>query len=178
MPMIAKLWSGFFFSTFLLAQTGLYISLMNKKLKVFLIVCGFIIAVWVIGRATNAIQFYRVPSEGNFPTINVGERFFATNLIKPKRFDLICFYHTSETEGRHIRFYRLCGIEGDIVQIKDGNLYVNNKMVDDSLHLAHNYLVSKVDYNKLVQDKKENEMDNSYEKNADTVIANFSDKEQ
>ena len=135
---------------------------MNKTLKYFLIVAGIIIGLWTVGRLTNMFQYFSAPTSANYPTINVGDKFFASNLITPKRFNFICYYATTPEFGRQIWVHRLCALEGDTVEILNGDLYINNKYADSNLSLAHNYIILQSELEKI---RKVEKIDESYVQN-------------
>lgn len=116
---------------------------------IFLIIAAVIVALWVMGRLTNALQFFTFPTTSNYPTIKAGDKFFASNLIKPKRFNFICYYAETPDFGKQIWTHRLCGLEGDTVEIKNGDLYVNNQSVDKKFSLAHDYIFTSDEIAKL-----------------------------
>src|SRR5215213_1162046 len=96
---------------------------------------GLLFTLLIIARVTNVFQWFKVSSGANEPALQMGSPFFASKLKKPKRFDFICFNGELSDVGKAIFVYRLCGIEGDIIEIKKGDLYVNHKMVDGQLNL-------------------------------------------
>lgn len=114
---------------------------MKLKSKYILYFLVAIIILFAFARITGILQFYKAPTSANFPTVKVNEFFFSSNLIKPRRFDFICFKTSDEYLGKYIASYRLCGIEGDTILISYGKLHVNNKNVDGELNLAHNYQI-------------------------------------
>lgn len=115
---------------------------MKKKLKYTFIIVISLLALWAIGQMTNA--FRRLSSGGiaNYPTFQNGEGFFVSNLKKPSRFDFICYNANSAQFGRHAKLFRLCGLEGDKIEIRDGRLFVNDVDADKDLSLAHNYILA------------------------------------
>lgn len=122
---------------------------LNKWLKVLIIVGGLLIALFIIGRFTNAIQFYTVPTISNYPSIKPGTHFFASNLRKPKRFDFICYRADNPYMEKQIYIHRLCGLPGDTVEMKKGRLYVNNRYADSAFTLAHQYALLPEDFEKI-----------------------------
>jgi signal peptidase I len=127
---------------------------MNKKLKFFLIFCGIIICLWVVGRLTNTLQFFTASTVINHPSLKQGSLFFASNLIQPKRFDFICYKTNTPEYGKQIWVHRLCGMENDTIEIRNGNLLVNNEYVDSKLPLTHMYKILLTDYEKLSEEEK------------------------
>lgn len=122
---------------------------MNKILKIFLITVGIVIGLWIAGRLTNMLQLFSLPTISNYPTIKPGNRFFASNLITPKRFDFICYYLTTPEYGKQVWVHRLCGLEGDTIEIRKGELLVNNKHADRNLSLAHNFIFATSELEKI-----------------------------
>lgn len=114
---------------------------MNKTLRYIIIFAGVLFGLWTIGRLTNTFQWFSASTVTNYPTIKQGDRFFASNLIEPKRFDFICYYATTPEFGRQIWTHRLCGFEGDTIEFRDGYLAINNEYADSSLSLAHYYIM-------------------------------------
>lgn len=122
---------------------------MNKLLKAFLYFLCFVSVLWVIGRATNTFQYFNAPSSSNEPGIKKGDRFFASNLVKPKLLDFICFNTETPEFGKSIWVFRLCGLGGDVVEIRKGDLFVNNEPVDRKLSLMHSYYLPIEEYKKI-----------------------------
>lgn len=125
---------------------------MKLSVKILVGFCILITSVFIIGRLTNAIQFYRIPTTANEPAMKVGSYCFASNLVTPQLFDFICFRYSSEQEGNHNRVYRLCGRGSDKIEIKDGTLFVNKKDADKNLNLYHAYSVGIDEFN-ILNDK-------------------------
>jgi signal peptidase I len=115
---------------------------MSKYPKIFLIVIGSVIVLWYVLRLTGMIRFYNIPVSSNSPTLNPGDKIISSNLVKPRRLDFICF-NVEKPEGtEETRVYRLCGMEGDSVEIKNGSLHINGDNVDQHLMLTQEYKVS------------------------------------
>ena len=130
---------------------------------------------WIIARLTNTLQFFSSPTITNYPTIKNGDRFFASNLIKPKRFDFICYHAELPFLGKQILTHRLCGLEGDKIEIKASKLYINDQSVDNHLSLAHNYILPASEFSRLKQMQElDEELINTLSK--DTFVTYVSDK--
>lgn len=93
--------------------------------------CGLIFLLWLIGRMTNAFQFLRL----------AGENFFITNLWSPRRLDVVAYKAIVPMRGKTLQIHRICGVAGDVVEIKGGTLFVNGQCVDARLRLKHIYKV-------------------------------------
>jgi signal peptidase I len=107
-----------------------------KKYQIVLVsIAGLIGLLWIVGRSTNAFQYYTVSSGSNEPTLKKGTHFFTSNLITPKRFDFITFAINTPEFGKQIWVHRICGMPGDTVEIRNGDLFVNNTAMDEKMNL-------------------------------------------
>ena len=126
---------------------------MRKSFYYLLIPVG-ILGLWIIARITNLLQYYSAPTTANEPTIRNGETFFATSLFKPERFDFICYRAALPMMGVQTVTHRVCGLPGDKIEIRDGDLYVNDANVDTQLTLTHDFHLSTAEYLRLKEDLK------------------------
>jgi signal peptidase I len=125
-------------------------------LKPLIIACaasGLVIAFWIIGRITLALQFFSVSSSVNRPTLKPGQFFFTSNLVKPRRLRYLCYRVVTPEKGPGIWTHRLCGLPGDTIEIRAGILYVNGKNEDQHLSLMHIYKIDKKDTPGIVFDR-------------------------
>ncbi|MCU0404431.1 MAG: S26 family signal peptidase [Chitinophagaceae bacterium] len=147
-----------------------------KKIGIFLTISlSILFFLVVIGRLTNAFQYFSSKTPANYPGIMEGDVFFASNLKQPQRFDFIA-YHAETTEyGKGIWIHRLCGLEGDTIEIREGTLYVNHLDADKALNLAHTYQMPKKE---LLRLKKLGEIDEMFDPEMfeDSIYANVSDQ--
>jgi signal peptidase I len=112
-----------------------------KPLIIVAAASGSAIGLWIIGRLTHAFRILRVRDSANEPTISRGKFIFVTNLRKPRRFDLVTYRAVVPPGGMTILTHRLCGMPGDMLEIKAGVLYVNGKDADKTLRLQHIFKV-------------------------------------
>jgi signal peptidase I len=122
---------------------------MRPIVKYVLVSAVILAGLWTVGRLTNTLQFFRAPTSANYPSIKPGDRFLASNLISPKRFDLICYYSPAPEFQKQIWVHRLCALEGDKIEIVEGNLFINDKYADSSLSLAHTYTIAASELEKV-----------------------------
>lgn len=136
---------------------------MKKKLIITVAVfCSLIAILWIVGRFTGMLQFYRTPTPSSEPNIKQGENFFSSNLLDPAPYNFIVF--TSKYEDslnmvfmpdlkpgtRYI--HRLCGVPGDIIEMRNGILFVNNKNFDKKINLNNQYLISRAESDLINQE--------------------------
>ena len=93
------------------------------------IACGLFFCIWLTGQTTN---LFRVLKMG-------GVIYFLTRLRLPKRFRLIAYRAVVPAQGQRLLINRICGVGGDIVELKAGMLFVNGKEADGELRLKHIY---------------------------------------
>jgi signal peptidase I len=116
---------------------------MKKYQLILLVVFTVIVAIVIIGRTTNALQFYSIPTHSNEPTFKTGSLFLASNLKTPKRMDFICYKSSVPEYYNQVWFHRLVGLPGDTVLIKDGDLYINGIIQDLTINLKKEYVVQR-----------------------------------
>ncbi len=61
------------------------------------------------------------------------DRFVVSKYIKPKRWDLLVFYHPEQPDICYLK--RLVGLPGETIHIEDGAVWVNGKKVEVPEHL-------------------------------------------
>jgi len=112
---------------------------------VLLVSVAALISIYVVGRTTNALQFYHIPTSSNEPTIRVGDYIFTTNLKSPKQFDFITYRWTDSLFGEQIHLHRLCGLPGDLIEIRNDTLFVNGENADDQFNLQKSFVIPAID---------------------------------
>lgn len=140
----------------------------------------------IIARFTGMLQFYTIPTPSNHPAIKQGETIFTTNTKDVLPYQFIVFTSKYEDSinasnipgfkpGSHY-VHRLCGTPGDIIEMKNGILYVNSKIFDKGLNLCNQYIIRNRDYYLLDQeDINNNEQLGGYVLTGDSAIVAFDD---
>lgn len=70
-----------------------------------------------------------------------GVVYFITRMRLPKRFRMIAYRAVVPSKGQLLLIDRICGVGGDIVELKAGMLFVNGKEADGELRLKHIYKI-------------------------------------
>lgn len=82
---------------------------------------------------TYVIQAFKIPSGSMRPTLLEGDKLFVNKYVyrfeKPKRGDIIVFKYPVDPKKDFIK--RLAALEGETVEIRDGKVYVEGKVVED-----------------------------------------------
>lgn len=126
---------------------------MKKKLIITAVVfCSVIAGLWIIGRFTGMLQLNNTPTPSSEPNIKQGEKFFSSNLLTPAPYNFIVFTSKYEDSVNMLfmpdlkpgtrYLHRLCGIPGNIVEMRNGTLFVNDKNFDKPLNLNIQYKIS------------------------------------
>ncbi|HUB61536.1 MAG TPA: signal peptidase I [Puia sp.] len=80
--------------------------------------------------------------------------FFASRLRKPHRFRLVCFHSAASGRGPAWTIHRLCGLPGDVIEIRKGILYVNQINADKDLDPIHIFKVNRSDAGAIPHDPR------------------------
>lgn len=99
---------------------------------------AFEIAVTLVFAALVAVLMFQtvtMQESSMEPTLSVGDRFFMNRVIykvsSPQRGDIIVFRtNASDDAALHIR--RVIGLPGETVQIRDGQIYIDGELYDES----------------------------------------------
>ena len=93
------------------------------------------LAYFIIYYALEKTSVVGISMEG---TLNSGESViinkFSYRFTDPKRFDVIVFKQ-SGTEHSYYNIKRIIGLPGETVQIKNGNIYINDQIVQDVVNV-------------------------------------------
>lgn len=93
------------------------------------IVCGTVyLIVHYVGERTE------VRGESMYPALNDGDQLIVDKIsyrfTDPKRFDIIVFPFQYQEDTFYIK--RIIGLPGEVVQIYDGDIYINGKLLSES----------------------------------------------
>jgi len=101
------------------------------------------------------LRLLKVTTPASEPALRKGRIYLSTHFKKPRRFDLISYRAVLPNTGLTLMTHRLCGMPGDFVEIKAGQLNVNGEDADSQLRLKHVYKVSSQDIPALTYDKSQ-----------------------
>lgn len=110
----------------------------KKKLgpiKISLVVLGIILTL-LFSSAQFIIEGRIVPAGSMMPTININDRVLISKLSycikEPSRGDIIVFQPPASLHATDQYIKRIVGIPGDVIQVTNGKLYVNNKIYQEN----------------------------------------------
>lgn len=111
----------------------------KKKRSIIREVIGWIIAVAVVCAASYLIVHYVgertvVEGESMYPALSNGDNLIVDKIsyrfTDPKRFDIVVFPFRYQEDTFYIK--RIIGLPGETVQIYDGEIYINGKVLNES----------------------------------------------
>lgn len=111
------------------------------------------------------VQAFKIPSGSMIPTFQVGDRIFVNKFLygaripftdirlpavrQPRRGDIIVF--RSPEDGKKDFVKRLIAMEGETVEIRDGKIYIDNKVVEEPSSIRSFYYYNSGDYGRESQ---------------------------
>lgn len=111
---------------------------------------------------TFIVQAFKIPSGSMIPTFEIGDRIFVNKFIygtripftdirlpavrQPQRGDIIVFVSPETPNKDFVK--RLIALEGETIEIKNGNIYINGKEIDHPMSVRSNYYYNRGDYGK------------------------------
>jgi signal peptidase I len=117
-----------------------------KKRLLIIVIIAAMIGLYMVANVTGILRLYKVSTTSGRPAMEVGDHVWISKLAKPKRYDLIVFNHyDSMAEKKQFLAHRLCGMPGDTVEIKNGDLYVNKQSTIGLFDLCVPYTASPQD---------------------------------
>lgn len=111
---------------------------------------------------TFIIQAFKIPSGSMIPTFEIGDRIFVNKFVygvripftdirlpalkAPQRGDIIVFVSPETPKKDFVK--RLIALEGEEVEIKKGNIYINGREIEGPVSIRSNYYYNRGDYGK------------------------------
>lgn len=157
---------------------------MKKKLIIAAAVtCSVLLALLIVGRTTGMLQYYSIPTPSNLPTIRPGDKVLSSNLKEPLPGHFIVY--TSDyadsinmvgipgfTPGsRYI--HRVCGVPGNVIEMRNSVLYVDNKNFDAGLNLYNQYIITAEAFSQLEPADTGEQFGSSYMLSRDSALVSF-----
>lgn len=127
---------------------------MKKKIKIFLIFVVSLYILYLFLGLFGILKVYFTPTTANEPNLKFNSYVIASNLVKPENKDFVCYNFIDSILGKHIRVHRLLGKEGDIIEIKSGVFFINDKNIDKDLRLLYNYQLTQQEFDSLKNNQK------------------------
>ena len=123
------------------------------KSKIFnrvLLTGSFIVTIIIIARLSGVLQYALLPTAGSEPTIKRGSWVLMSNLLPYEKFKILAYEQKNIDHFPGIYAQRLVGIEGDKIQIKNGDLYVNDSLINGQFDTKRAYKIDRGFTNDLI----------------------------
>ena len=92
---------------------------------------------------TYVAQAVTIPSTSMVPTLNVRDKLIINKMVKPEDLqfgDIVVFFSPIEDSEKERLIKRVIGLEGDVIEVKEGHLFRNGEKVEES------YLAEPINY--------------------------------
>ncbi|MCX5716164.1 MAG: signal peptidase I [Candidatus Omnitrophica bacterium] len=94
------------------------------------IIIAFVLAMII---RTFVVQAFKIPSGSMRPTFLEGDRILVNKFIyrfhEPERGDIVVFKYPEDTKKDFVK--RLIAKGGEVIEIKNGNIYINDKLANE-----------------------------------------------
>lgn len=148
---------------------------MKQTIKFFLITIVVLFSLYSITNLTGVLTIYNNSTLANEPNLKMNSKMLVTNLINPKIGDFVTFKFEDPMFGKAIRIFRLCGTENDVIEIRDGLVFLNKKNIDENINFTHRYLLTLSDYQNLRLNEVQLNIAMPQIKDKDSVMILFDD---
>lgn len=149
-----------------------------KEVISWVLTIGITLAI-AFGLRYFVIEPMKVPTGSMLETIQLNDHLYVNKLAyrigEVKRGDIAVFWFPDEPNVRYVK--RVIGIGGDVVEVKEGKVYVNGKLQDESAYIREpmreeNFGPYNVPANHyfMMGDNRNNSKDSRYWKN--TFVSN------
>lgn len=148
---------------------------MNKYLKIILIVAGIFFGTVLIARMTHLLDVYTVATPSNEPSLRTGSFVFGSALVKPQRGKFLVYKMTvPETGNKEYWIFRIAAMPGDKLEIRNGDVFVNDQPAPDSARVYNYYLIHQDQATRLLNDGEISEGQLSYAMFSDSTLLKLS----
>lgn len=124
------------------------------KSKIFnkvLLAGSFIVTIIIIAKLSGVLQYALLPTAGSEPTIKRGGWILMSNLLPYKKNKILVYRQTNTDYPTGNYAQRLVGTEGDKIQIKNGDLFVNDALVNGHFEIKQAYKIDRGFANHLIE---------------------------
>jgi signal peptidase I len=121
------------------------------------LIIALVIALFI---RTFVIQAFKIPSGSMIPTFNIGDRIFVNKYVygakvplaglrlpavkQPQHGDIVVFISPEDKKKDFVK--RLIAVGGETVEIKEGRIYIDGRVVDEPASIRSVYYLNGGDY--------------------------------
>lgn len=99
----------------------------------------------VVARICKVYVFYTLPTTGMDPTFRRGDYVFGSGILGVTKGDIVAYKPTKlpgEDSGDYDYLGRIVADEDDTIKVKDGFVYIDGRLTDDTLKFSYLFLTS------------------------------------
>ena len=108
--------------------------------------CVLLLVFGLTTNCQNELTGFKNSSTANEPNLKLNSSVIISTNVAAKNGDFVAYDFEDTFSGKHKRIHRLVAQENDIIEIKNGLLYINKTNDDANRNLIHFYLLPKKDY--------------------------------
>lgn len=151
------------------------ISILNRRTKNHYFTISLVSIVALLSCQNGDVRAFRNSTIANEPSLKMDSRVMISTVKRPKHNDFVAYHFESEMFGKAIRIHRLMAIQGDVLEIVNGVVFVNRKNIDQEKNLIYGYKIPKSDYLRLKQQKVISNEINLLNQSSDSAIVYLED---
>nr|WP_314497635.1 signal peptidase I [uncultured Chryseobacterium sp.] len=125
--------------------------LKNKIFNRVLLTGSFIVSILIIAKLSGVLQYALLPTAGSEPTIKRGGWILISNLLPYEKNKILVYKQNNPDYQPGNYAQRLVGIEGDKIQIKNGDLFVNDFLISGKFEINQAYKIDRGFANHLIE---------------------------
>ena len=112
---------------------------------IFIPLAALVLLVFVGGRLSGMLNWYRVKTPSMEPTLKEGDLLITSNMKEPQTMDLIC-YKIKLQDHEEVWVKRLVAWPGEKLEIKNSLVYIDGKIRDDPAKIYRAFIMAREDY--------------------------------
>lgn len=122
---------------------------MNRFFKSIFINVGILIISQVIYSQNNGLKVFINSTISNEPNLKLGSRIFLSSVVTPKVGSFISYNYEGMDSKKEIRIHRVCAMENDTLEIKNGVVFLNKVNIDSDIDHIHAYRIPEKLYREI-----------------------------
>lgn len=123
----------------------------NKIFNRVLLTGSFIVSLLIIAKLSGVLQYALLPTAGSEPTLKRGGWLFMSNILPYDKYKILAYDQKNPDHFPGTYAQRLVGVEGDKIQIRNGDLYINDSLINGNFEINQAYKIDRGFANHLIE---------------------------
>ena len=149
---------------------------MNKKIRSIVVVCVVFIISYSLLSLIGVFKVFKNATSASEPNLKANALLIVSNLVSPKNGDFVSYKYEDKVFGKQVLVHRLCGMESELLEIKDGVVYLNGINIDKNYDYIHFYEITTEEYNNIKIKENLSEDNYPYNLSLNTISIALEDK--